>query len=138
LQFCKLNICLILNDIRQLLNSAWWSLPDSPFHDGSYTSNKRQIWTAGTSTLQNMQNEAWHRFASQERCHLDANIHLHVSGTFTQMQVTHAVCTDAPPYHNRCLLLHLSLMKVWMVPVVFGTDNSMSVFPQNKLKHGHI
>ncbi len=38
--------------------------------------------------------------------------------------VTHAVCSAAPPYHDRCLLLFLSLMKVWMPPLVFGAENS--------------
>jgi len=50
------------------------------------------------------------------------------------MLVTHAVCTDAPPYNDRCLLLQLSLIKIWMVPFIFETENSKSVFPQNKLK----
>ncbi len=30
--------------------------------------------------------------------------------------------------HDRRLLLLLSLMKVWMVPLVFGTENSKSIF----------
>ncbi len=51
------------------------------------------------------------------------NICLHVSGTFTHMQVTHAVWTDAPSNHNRRFLLHLLLIDVWMVHFVFGTDN---------------
>ncbi len=35
-------------------------------------------------------------------------------------------------------LLHLSLVKVCMVPLVSRTENLMSVFPKNKLKHGLI
>jgi len=52
-----------------------------------------------------------------------------VNGTFTHMQAlaTHTVCTDAPhPVRDRCLLLHLSLMKFWLVPVIFGAEK----FPQ--------
>ncbi len=47
--------------------------------------------------------------------------------------VTHAVCTDGP--HDRCLL---RLVKVWMVPFVFGTENSTSIFLKNKWKCGLI
>ncbi len=92
-----------------------------------------------------MQNESWHcldqitmdfpwKISSwQQYISLyNSNICLHVNGTFTHMQVTlHAVCTDALIYHDRCLLLHLSLMNVWMVPLVFGTENSKSIFPRN-------
>ncbi len=59
-----------------------------------------------------------------------------VNGTFAHIPITHAVCSAAPPYHDRRLLLHLSLMNVWMVPLVFGTENSKSIFPGNKLKRG--
>ncbi len=34
-----------------------------------------------------------------------------LNGTLTHMPVTHAVCSAAPPYHDRCVLLHLSLIK---------------------------
>jgi len=80
-------ICPILTDTRQALNSLWSSLPDSPFHDGSYIFLKRHIWTSvnrqahpfyGAECLETtqlyMQNEAWHCFASQERCHLDVYV----------------------------------------------------------------
>ncbi len=66
------------------------------------------------------------------------SICLHVNSTFAHMPVPHAVCSAAPPYHDRRLLLLLSQMKVWMVPVVFGTGNSKSIFPGNKLKCGLI
>ncbi len=58
------------------------------------------------------------------------NICLHVNGTFAHMPVIHAVCSAAPPYHDRRLILHLSLMKVWMVSLVFGIKNSKSIFPE--------
>ncbi len=50
----------------------------------------------------------------------------------------HAVGSAAPPFHDRRLLLHLLLMRVWMVPLVFGTENWTSIFPRNKLKYGLI
>ncbi len=52
----------------------------------------------------------------------------------SNMQDSHAVCTDALIYHDRCLLLHLSLMKFWMVSLVSETENTRSIFPRNKLK----
>jgi len=98
-----------------------------------------------------LQNEAWHGLASQERCHLDGSICLctipiskffHINSTSSHTcksskQVIRAVCTDASPHHDRCLLLHLLLMKVCKVLSSLGL-NSMSVFPQNKLKRGLI
>ncbi len=88
-----------------------------------------------------MQNESWHCLdlitmdfpwkTSSWRQYIslyNSNICLHVNGTFTHMQVTHAVCTDALIYHDMPLLL--SLMKVWMVPLVFGTENSTSFFSE--------
>lgn len=60
------------------------------------------------------------------------SVALHVYGTFIHLQVTYTVCADALIYHDRCLLLHLSLMKVWMVLLVFETENSKSFFPRNK------
>ncbi len=63
--------------------------------------------------------------------YITSNICLHVNSTFAHMPVTHAVCSAAPPYHDRRLLL--LLMKVWMVLLVFGTENSKSIFPGNKL-----
>ncbi len=62
----------------------------------------------------------------------------HVNSTFAHMPVTHAICSAAPSYHYRCLLLLLLLMKVWMVPLIFGTENSKSIVPGNKLKCGLI
>lgn len=35
--------------------------------------------------------------------------------TFTHMPITHAICFAAA-LHDRCLLLHLPLLKVWMLP----------------------
>ncbi len=52
----------------------------------------------------------------------NSNICLHVNGTFAHMPVTHDVCSAAPPYHDRRLLLLLSLMKVWMVPLVWDWE----------------
>ncbi len=55
------------------------------------------------------------------------------------MPDTHAVCSATPPYHDRCLLLDLSLIQFWMVPVIFfGTENLKSIFPGNKLKCGIV
>jgi len=65
------------------------------------------------------------------------SICLHVKGTFTHMPVTHAVCSAAPPYNDRRLLLRLSLVKVWMLPLVFGTENSMSSFPSGLIWAQH-
>ena len=71
-------------------------------------------------------------------CHLDSNICLSkiptslcINGTFTYMQITHAMGTDAPPYHHRGWFLHFSL-----VFLLFGTWNLMSVFPKYQLKGG--
>jgi len=58
--------------------------------------------------------------------------------TFTIMQVTHTICNYAPQYQDRCLLLDPSLVKVWLVPFIFGTENSIPFSPKNKLKHGFI
>jgi len=48
------------------------------------------------------------------------------------------VCNDAPQYQDISLLLHLSLVKVWLVPFVFGTENLIPFSPKNKLKYGFI
>ncbi len=61
------------------------------------------------------------------------NICLHVKGTFCKNDIPHAVCCVVSPYHDMRLLLHLLLMNVWMVPLVFETENSVSIFPKNKL-----
>ena len=44
-----------------------------------------------------------------------SNISLRINGTFTYLQITHAVGTDAPPCHHRGWLLHFSFVTVWMV-----------------------
>ncbi len=55
------------------------------------------------------------------------NICLHVNSNFAHMPVTHAVFSAAP----FCLLLLLSLRKVWMIPLVFRTkgESQFSVLP---------
>ena len=59
-----------------------------------------------------------------------------ITCTFTNMQITHAVGTDAPTYDHRGSLLHFfSLITVWMVFFIFGTYNLTSAFPKNKLKY---
>ncbi len=63
---------------------------------------------------------------------LNSNHCLHVNGSFAQIPVTHAVCSGSPPYHDRPLLLYRSLVKVWMIPLVFGIESLMSVFPRTR------
>ena len=85
----------------ELLNSVW--LSDSPLYDVAYIFNRRQIWTAGRPMSLKNSNKS-HR----------------INGTFTYMQVTHAVGTDAPPYPHRGWFLHF-LVTVWMAFFIFGT-----------------
>ncbi len=92
-----------------------------------------------------MQNETWHcldpitmdfpwktsswwQYASL----YNTNICLHVNGALTHKPVTHTVCSAA--YHDRRVLLHLSLMKFWRVLSVFGTENSTSICPKKQVE----
>ena len=50
------------------------------------------------------------------------------------MQVTHAVDTDAPPYHHRGWFLHFLLVTVKMVFFIFGMKDLTSIFPQQQSK----
>lgn len=92
-----------------------------------------------------MQNEAWHCVAVITTDILEKDItvmatyvsksliHNSVVGvTLTHMHVIYAMCTDELPYHDRCWLLHLSLVTVWMVHFVFGTKNLTSLSPQKQ------
>lgn len=45
---------------------------------------------------------------------------------------------DARLYHDRCWLLRLSLIRLWMVLFVFGTYNLTFDFPESKPKCGLI
>ena len=76
-----------------------------------------------------MQNEAWHCPAEMDMEFLGKVVvfdGLHVSNSYKSlyqwylhMQITHAVGTDAPPYHHRGWFLRFSLVTVWMV-FIFG------------------
>ncbi len=123
LKFCKQHFCPVSFETRlQKLSSLWSSLSDSFFHDWwSYMFNRSQIWTDLTHSLRvYMQNESWHCL---QRHHLDGSICLCTTPVyvFTHIPVTQAVCSAALINHDRRLLLLLSLKKVWMVPLVFGT-----------------
>ena len=50
-------------------------------------------------------------------------------GTFTYMQITHAVDTDAPPCHHRGWFLRFSLVTVWMGFFILGTSFGPSQIP---------
>ena len=63
----------------------------------------------------------------------NSNISLRINGTFTYMQITHTVGTDAPPYHHRGWFFYFSLVTVWMVFFIFGMYN-----PISKLKCGLV
>ena len=43
-----------------------------------------------------------------------------MNGAFTDVQVTHAMATDTPPYHHRCWLLNFVLITIWMVLYLFS------------------
>jgi len=64
-------------------------------------------------------------------------------GMFTtvshQLSFILIICT-ASSNHDRCLLLHLSLMKDWMGHFVFGTEKLMSIFFSQKQAEtwGHL
>ena len=65
----------------------------------------------------------------------NSNINLCINSTFTYMQITYAVGTDAPPYHHRDWFLHL----VWMVFLASLTHRIRYPFsPKNKLKCGLV
>ncbi len=76
----------------------------------------------------------------------NTNICLHVNGTLTHMPVTHAVCSAAPPYHDRHVLLHLSLMKSldgpfglwdWKLDIHFSQEISWNVDSFEHSTHFH-
>lgn len=156
LQFCNgINghFCL-----QEVLNSLWLSWCDSAFHVWSYIFNERQICTAGTSVknvpyriecLINSSVEArtewgqsfscfsgkmssWWQFMSLS----NPNIYFPINDSSIQMQLTHAINIDALPNRNRCLLLHLLLIKCLDGTFVIETENLMSIFLKSKLKSG--
>ena len=43
----------------------------------------------------------------------------------SHMQITHAVGTDAPPFHHRGWFLHFSLVTVWMVIFIFHVESNV-------------
>jgi len=154
-------ICPILYDTRQSLNSLWSPLPDSSFHDGSYIFHKTQIWTAskqaGTSLPESRNHSvvacvewalvlfcfpgkmsSWWHFMSL----YNQNIYLHVNGTFTIMQVTHILWIDEPQWQDRCLLLHLLLVKIWLVcrlpELRFLPKTSWNIDSSDHSRHFHF
>uniref|UniRef100_A0A0E9RE37 Uncharacterized protein n=1 Tax=Anguilla anguilla TaxID=7936 RepID=A0A0E9RE37_ANGAN len=57
-----------------------------------------------------------------------------INGAVTDVQVTHSIGTDTPPYHDRRWLLDLTLMTAWMVFFLFGLENTTAVLSKNYLK----
>ena len=57
----------------------------------------------GFVLLNRQKSSSWQHMSLQ-----NSNISLRINGTFTNMQITHAVGTDAPPYHHRGRFLHFS------------------------------
>ncbi len=92
-----------------------------------------------------MQNETWNCpdliiWTSHERRHLDGSICLCTIPIYASMPMAPLHIFQSPmPFalmhpHTMKDVSHLLLVKVWIVPFVFGTENWMSVFPKNKLK----
>ena len=89
-----------------------------------------------------MQNEAWHCPAEIDMefqgkvvvltaasVSPNPNISLHINGTFTYMQITHAVALMHPHTITDGWFLHFSLVTVWMIFFIFGTVESNVRFP---------
>ena len=57
-----------------------------------------------------------------------------IYGAFTDVQVTHAMGTNTPPYHHRCWLLNFALITVWIVLFLFGQEDMTSMISKNNLK----
>ena len=57
-----------------------------------------------------------------------------INGAFTDVQVTHAMGTNIPPYHHICWLLNFLLITIWMVLFLFGPEDMTSMISKNNLK----
>ena len=73
------------------------------------------------------------KMASKRQHMLLQNVYISfsVNGAFT-VQVTHAVGTNTPPYHDRPW--NFTVVTIWMVFFFFGTENTMSIIPITNLK----
>ncbi|MED6259996.1 hypothetical protein ATANTOWER_027025 [Ataeniobius toweri] len=52
----------------------------------------------------------------------------------SQRQVTHAMCTNTPPYHHRCWLLNFVLITIQIVLLLFSPDNTTSMISKTNWK----
>ena len=96
-----------------------------------------------------VQNVAWHCLAEISRDIPEKDRWQHmllqnlcvpfsINGAFTDMQVTHAMGTNTPPYHHKCRLLNFALITIWMVLLPFGPEDTTSMISKNYLKCGLI
>lgn len=79
----------------------------------------------------NKQDLPWkrHRLLGSMLLH-NLSISSRINGVFTNVQVTHAICTNAPLYHHRCWHFNCSLIISWMVPFLFSPDDVASMIPK--------
>ena len=71
-----------------------------------------------------------------KRCCLDGSISctkisVYTDSAFLRVEAAHVIGTNATPYHQRCRLLNSPLIRRWMVPLLFGPQDTASMLSKN-------